>query len=501
MRRTLITAVLGLLMATPLAAQQGGWELGGFGRYTRYDDSFNQVDSTKTENSWGLGGRIGYFVAPRWSFELDGSGNPTDINRTTAQSVGLVYMPFHLRAIYNAPIGERASWLLGAGPNYNRYRVSDAADAFTSKTFEGDDWGIGGLTGFRVMVTDWLSARVDGTIDYIPSPQNDPNGSNTMLGAQAGLGIHLGGKCTDRLDSIRVEPRNPSVNVGETVNFRATGFLCDGSTTDVTPGTTAALTAGTATLTGMAFSANQPGSYSIRFNNQAAAKRKTDNVTVTVVQPPPPAPTLTRVDLQPDNATVFGGEAVPLRVMGFWSDGTSRELTNCQLTPDGGTIANGAFSSRVAGTYTVTATCEGGRTDRSTITVRTVDVTLRALFRFNRTNVYVRAELDSLRALARLMNENPTLQLTLYGHTDSVGSDAYNCNLGWRRIQAVADSLRSFGAPADRITAAMKTSYGERQPVATNNTDAGRAQNRRVEIYDRGSAKEYTGQACPAPRR
>lgn len=65
------------------------------------------------------------------------------------------------------------------------------------------------------------------------------------------------------------------------------------------------------------------------------------------------------------------------------------------------------------------------------------------------------------------------------GHTDAIGTDAYNQKLSQRRAQAVKDYLVSQGLPANRIYTEGK---GESQPVATNKTAEGRAKNRRVEI-------------------
>ena len=65
------------------------------------------------------------------------------------------------------------------------------------------------------------------------------------------------------------------------------------------------------------------------------------------------------------------------------------------------------------------------------------------------------------------------------GHTDSVGSDSYNEELSQRRAQAVADALRTRGVAADRYEA---KGLGKSFPVASNATNAGRQQNRRVEI-------------------
>ena len=69
------------------------------------------------------------------------------------------------------------------------------------------------------------------------------------------------------------------------------------------------------------------------------------------------------------------------------------------------------------------------------------------------------------------------------GHTDSIGSDAYNQRLSERRAAAVKDYLVSKGIPASKITTIGK---GESQPVATNKTAEGRQKNRRVDIEFKG---------------
>ncbi|MBJ7263390.1 MAG: OmpA family protein [Burkholderiaceae bacterium] len=70
------------------------------------------------------------------------------------------------------------------------------------------------------------------------------------------------------------------------------------------------------------------------------------------------------------------------------------------------------------------------------------------------------------------------------GHTDSIGTDAYNQKLSERRAASVKTYLTSKGVPADRIYTEGK---GETQPVASNATREGRAQNRRVEVEIVGS--------------
>ena len=65
------------------------------------------------------------------------------------------------------------------------------------------------------------------------------------------------------------------------------------------------------------------------------------------------------------------------------------------------------------------------------------------------------------------------------GHTDSTGSDQYNLLLSQNRAQAVGNVLTGFGVQPVRIDV---VGFGETQPVASNSTESGRAQNRRVEL-------------------
>lgn len=69
--------------------------------------------------------------------------------------------------------------------------------------------------------------------------------------------------------------------------------------------------------------------------------------------------------------------------------------------------------------------------------------------------------------------------LTIVGHTDGVGSQEYNYKLGLRRAESTKDYLASVGIPTSRM---VTRSAGKLEPIATNDTDAGRARNRRIEI-------------------
>ncbi|WP_088339875.1 OmpA family protein [Robiginitalea sediminis] len=81
--------------------------------------------------------------------------------------------------------------------------------------------------------------------------------------------------------------------------------------------------------------------------------------------------------------------------------------------------------------------------------------------------------------IIRILNEYPTARFTVEGHTDSQGSNATNQRLSEQRANAVRDFLIEEGVDASRLQA---IGYGEDRPIASNNTRAGRTQNRRVEI-------------------
>jgi outer membrane protein OmpA-like peptidoglycan-associated protein len=86
-------------------------------------------------------------------------------------------------------------------------------------------------------------------------------------------------------------------------------------------------------------------------------------------------------------------------------------------------------------------------------------------------------ELDRL---AKLMHETPTMQIKLEGHTDNVGSQQANQTLSLKRVEAVMDYLVNKGVDKKRISAVGR---GSSKPIDSNNTEEGRAKNRRVECF------------------
>jgi outer membrane protein OmpA-like peptidoglycan-associated protein len=117
---------------------------------------------------------------------------------------------------------------------------------------------------------------------------------------------------------------------------------------------------------------------------------------------------------------------------------------------------------------------EAKETERGLVLTMRDDV----LFAFDSAQLQPGAE-DALDEVAEFLKEYPERAVAVEGHTDSVGSDDYNDRLSRARANAVARYLERDGVPPTRIDVA---GFGEHRPVAPNDNEAGRQQNRRVEI-------------------
>ena len=100
------------------------------------------------------------------------------------------------------------------------------------------------------------------------------------------------------------------------------------------------------------------------------------------------------------------------------------------------------------------------------------------LFDFDKSNVKPEAG-AILDRLVAFMNENKDKKVSLAGHTDSVGTEAYNLRLSERRVNSVKDYVVKKGVDTSRISG---QGFGESKPIADNKTAEGRSKNRRVEI-------------------
>ncbi len=209
--------------------------------------------------------------------------------------------------------------------------------------------------------------------------------------------------------------------------------------------------------------------------------------------PPPPPP--------PNRPPTFNGsiQANPPTL----EPGQSTNLSSPATDPDGDTITYtwsapaGTFSNQNGlntvwtapnqeGNYPLTVTANDGRGGTATNMI-TIPVMRRAAITFEDVHFdFDRSMLrpDAIMILDRAvmtLQANPTLNVTIEGHTDSVGTAEYNLSLGERRANAVRDYLLNRGIAAGRM---RTVSYGEERPITTNDTDAGRAMNRRAHIVE-----------------
>jgi outer membrane protein OmpA-like peptidoglycan-associated protein len=222
--------------------------------------------------------------------------------------------------------------------------------------------------------------------------------------------------------------------------------------------------------------------------NALAAKRA-----VVAAPPPPPANRPPSARLQ---APAQGEVNAELRFSGEGSsDPDGDQLTYTWDFGDGTPTASFNFPNAThryaqIGNYPVRLTVSDGRggTDAASRTVEIVRrevIGARALFDFDKSTLKPQAT-QTLASIVQQLKSDPSLRADIVGHTDSVGTDAYNMGLSERRAKAVAAHLVRNGIAANRLNVSWK---GETEPIAPNTTEEGRAQNRRVEIIVRPAAQ------------
>ena len=153
-------------------------------------------------------------------------------------------------------------------------------------------------------------------------------------------------------------------------------------------------------------------------------------------------------------------------------DGVADKLDKCAGTP-AGTVVDGSGCPLKVPAPQVTERVIVTEADRAVV----ADAIKNLEFDLGKSTIRSKSYATLNRVAALLMEKNFSLKLA--GHTDNTGSDALNLRLSKDRAESVKAYLVSQGANASRIEA---TGYGEAQPIATNNTAAGRQQNRRVEF-------------------
>ena len=107
------------------------------------------------------------------------------------------------------------------------------------------------------------------------------------------------------------------------------------------------------------------------------------------------------------------------------------------------------------------------------------------------------AFMPTLQKVSGILQRYPNTIIHVVGHTDSVGSEGYNMNLSHRRAQSVVDYFATDGVPSSRL---ITLGRGEAEPRASNETEAGRQLNRRVEIYVKPVVEGQESEAYQTPQ-
>jgi outer membrane protein OmpA-like peptidoglycan-associated protein len=451
MRRLGLVLVTALVGASDLPAQRAGtFEVGLFPTIAYFDKSLRLNQATA-----GPGARIGFFLTDRLAIEADGSWVPTN----SANGLDVKYMPLHARLVANFPAGEYVGLLLGAGYAHSRYRDE----------YKLSDHGVTGGAGIRLGLGDVASIRIDTYVDYIPSP--DKGGKdNWNWGLQPGLSFLLGGRSTgprdrdadgvpDDVDECRDTPAGDRVDAkGCTVqDADGDGVFDDADACADTPA------GDRVDEKGCSLPKDADGDGVTDDTDACADTPKGETVDAKGCPVPKDAdgdgvnddtdacadtPAGTEVDAK--------GCPVPQDGDG---DGVNDDADRCPSTPSG--VEVDAEGCQVLFQPTKkTLILEGVtfETGKSTLTPESETI---------------------LNGVAESLVANDSIRVQVTGHTDNTGSLALNRRLSRARADAVRTYLISRGVAEDRLTA---RGFGPDQPVASNRTAEGRAQNRRVEL-------------------
>jgi outer membrane protein OmpA-like peptidoglycan-associated protein len=196
---------------------------------------------------------------------------------------------------------------------------------------------------------------------------------------------------------------------------------------------------------------------------------------VAVVPPPPPPPVAVSISASP--ASIKKGECTQLTWTSSNASSASIDQGIGKVDPSGSRKVCPAQTIE----YRIAATGEAGSREASTkvIVDKVVDrLALHVNFDFNKATIRKVDDAD-LEKGATFVKKYPDFKISLEGHTDSIGSDKYNQKLSEKRAAAVKDYLVTKSVNGAKI---QTSGFGKTRPIADNKTDAGRAENRRVEI-------------------
>ena len=371
------------------------------------------------QGSGGGGVRFGFFPARYLELEAEGAFVPTNGRAGTKVS----YIPLRARLLFNLPVGEHSALLVGGGYARNEFR----------RDLDTHENGVTGLLGARLGLPGMSTIRVSASLDYIPSPSIELYPSpafkpdhNVNWNIQVGLGFLFGGgrsRVSQRQEPTPVAPRPDSLAMQ-------------------------------ARRDSLALAARQD-SLRVAQAAKAAQDRLRDSVRIAGEKANARQQALTdslRIAAQQDSV-----RTAALR------DSLRSTQNRARMAALRDSLERLALRDSL----------------RLMMAQRQTRLTLRGVnFELGKA-VLLLISRDILEEVARSLVANPQVRVEVAGHTDSTGSRALNERLSLARAESVKAFLIENGVNADQLEV---QGYASTQPVATNKTASGRAQNRRVEL-------------------
>jgi outer membrane protein OmpA-like peptidoglycan-associated protein/opacity protein-like surface antigen len=463
-------------MASPAPAQRAGQvELGVFGAYTRFDRAF------ALENQFGGGGRLGYFFTNVFGIEVDASYQQP---QASVGGGGATLLSGSASLVLNFGNERNLFYILGG---FSRLDFGAGAP------YRFTDNGVHGAIGDRIFLGPSVALRGEVRATY--APQTGFAGGDWVGHVVGSLGFSLfafGRPPADTDHDTIADKRDacPTTPAGATVDARGCPSDSDHD----------------GSYNGLDACPNTPAGAQ---TDPTGCPLDTDKDVVPdgIDQCPATAagafvdargcPTDADADRVPD-----GLDKCPNTVAGASvdaagchtdadRDGVADGLDRCPGTPAGTEVdASGCQRARDTDGDGVddardgcARTAAGTRVDASgcpiLFTPERASVVLRGVTFATGRSTLLADSYVVLDLVAESLVGNPDIVIEVGGHTDITGSAATNQRLSQARADAVRAYLASKGVRPDRMTA---RGYGPAQPVAPNNTPAGRAQNRRVEL-------------------
>jgi outer membrane protein OmpA-like peptidoglycan-associated protein len=330
------------------------------------------------------------------------------------------YVPLHARLVLNIPTGEHGAFFVGGGYVRNEYR-HDA---------DFHDDGVGGVVGARIGLPGITTIRLASYLDYIPSPSNGV-GYNLNWGLQAGLSLLFGGSSNrsrqpEPQEGARVTPAQDSLMIAARQDSIAQAARADAARA-------------------------QAARDSVVQAAQAQQQRLQDSVRQANSRQQALRDSLSNAARQDSVRTAALRDSLRLT------------QSRARMAALRDSLARVALRDSL----------------RVLMAQRQTRVTLRGVnFELGKA-VLLPISRDILQDVARSLVANPTVRVEVAGHTDSTGSRAVNERLSLARAESVKAFLIENGVGADQMEV---RGYASTEPVASNRTASGRAQNRRVEL-------------------